>query len=38
MLQMEHEKEEMDQSYKERLCANDTTIKEKGTTLNFCSK
>lgn len=24
------EKEEMDQSYKERPCANDTTIKEKG--------
>ncbi|GJN27430.1 hypothetical protein PR202_gb15454 [Eleusine coracana subsp. coracana] len=29
MLQIKHEKEEMDQSYKERLCANDTTIKEK---------
>jgi hypothetical protein len=30
MLQIKQEKEEMDQSYKERLYSNDTTIKEKG--------
>ncbi|KAK3142446.1 hypothetical protein QOZ80_4BG0346530 [Eleusine coracana subsp. coracana] len=33
MLQIKHEKEEMDQSYKERLCANDTTIKEKDSLI-----
>jgi hypothetical protein len=38
MLQIKHEKAEMDQSYKEWLCVNDTTIKEKGIGLNFCSK
>ncbi|KAK3144682.1 hypothetical protein QOZ80_4AG0316300 [Eleusine coracana subsp. coracana] len=33
MLQIKHEKEEMDQSYMERLCANDTTIKEKDSFI-----
>ena len=30
MLQIKREKEEMDQSHKEQLDSNDTTIKEKG--------